>query len=690
MLSPNIRHLDLTKVQNEAHIPSWHGSLQVSQFPSFLAKTHAFKITDFFFETDACDFRIQSLIAKQLIAATENRRCKPCSSNAAFQLAICYSFGYGVRADPEKRLYWLIQSGKNIGDVEEAIKSMKHKNVDYAWMGTLIDLGYENDLGTTYRDQGILQQAVEEHHAMLSSREHIFGEAHFSTRRLRLIYAGLLYDNKQFEEAATITEKGLQLEKQIYGLDSRESPIIKRRLARTYQALGRFEESETLIQQALDSFSGDSQAVGAQRVSTLYDCASISLARGNNGEAIERGLIAVQESSQILGSKHRNTWMSKSVLATAYANIGELNHAIVLTEEVIDAREKAFGTEDLDTITALYNLGHLHFRNRNWQSGRDIYKRVLDIREGLLGGKAWETMHAASSYAITLTQLGEPEAATKIQEAALSELTETLGANHKHTVETMGHLAVTYQFQDLWHKSEVLERKVLDYRRRDPNDKGALLIALKSLSDSLYSQTKWNDVIPISHEEINLRQVMSNTLDKEQVECTRKYSRALVYLERWDEAALHLDQEIEWREHLANMEDADNNSENAVDRLVVTALAAKTYMKLQQLPIARMRLASFLELSLEIKSARPGLVNTVEDLATSCERIDWLLEEAEQLSVLELLLRKQLLPEQDGEARNTMVRLMELLKRQGKPVDYIEFNPTAIIRRALDESRRGG
>jgi len=622
---------------------------------------------------EACDFRVQSCLTRQLTATAEGKGCSACVRNAAYQLALCYSIGFGVRSDQETCQHWLQSSGKSTLELDDALRSLKQMTPSFSGMETLLKLGYQGQLPEEYENQRILPQVVVEYQAMVSSREQLFGSAHFSTRRLRGLLADILSRNGQLEESAQVIWKGIKiLEEDEKSRD--ELLVLKGKLARTYEDLGRLDESESLRKEVLDGYSTGPQQDEVGRVVTLFNLTSISLERGNNEEAIDRGVVAVKESLRVLGPYHSNTLISKSTLALAYNRAGQLDQAVDLNLEVAQARERSIGSDHPDTIESLHRLGLLYYTLGKYELALPCYERVMEARVQRLGKTARPAIIAVSNYAATLNHLAQPEKAASMLEEFLREVREALGPDNDLTVNMIGNLGVSYQRLRLYNKAEDLERKVLNKRRSSLGEKHEnTLKAMANLSDSLFNQEKWSEAGSLSLEELGIRESLSDRPDKAKLDAIAKASRSLAYTGMWEKAVHHLEQEVVWREALQQTDDGDE--------LQALGLVAIGYMKLQRWREARSGIATFLETFLEQgENIRMSLLGTVHDLVMSCEERSWF-EEAEQLAIIEVLMleRSGSADEITHERKQRIVRLMQ---QQGKVADHIVFDPTAILSRA--------
>jgi hypothetical protein len=90
----------------------------------------------------------------------EGKGCDLCYRNAAFQLAVCYSFGFAAPGDDATAKQWLDLSGRPSTDLEEVLRRMKDQNGKAAIITDLSEKGYSNDLPDRYSQDGILADAL--------------------------------------------------------------------------------------------------------------------------------------------------------------------------------------------------------------------------------------------------------------------------------------------------------------------------------------------------------------------------------------------------------------------------------------------------------------------------------------------------------------------------------------------------
>lgn len=356
----------------------------------------------------------------------EGKGCSACVSNAAFQLALCYSFEFRVRSDQEKCRRWLQASGKSTLELDDTLRSLKQRTPSLLDMEQILKLGCQGQLPEGYENERIMLQVVVKYKAMVSSGELAFGSAYFSTRRPRSPLADILHKSGPLEEYVQLIWKDIKISE----ADEKsrdELLVLKSKLTRTYEDLGRLDESESLREEIWDGYSAGPQQDEVGRVFTLFNLTSISLECGNNEEAIDRGVVAVKESLQVLGPYHSHALIAKSTLAMACYRVGRLNQAVDLNLEVAQSRERSIGRDHPDTIETLYRLGLLYYTLGKHELALPCYKPMMDTCVQRLGKTARPAIIAVNDYTSTLNLLAQPKKAAPMLEEFLPKVMEALG-----------------------------------------------------------------------------------------------------------------------------------------------------------------------------------------------------------------------------------------------------------------------
>ncbi|OQV08763.1 Protein kinase domain-containing protein [Cladophialophora immunda] len=643
---------------------SWHGNVQ---------------IRNFFFDLDSCDYRIQGSLAKDLEEMAQTQECPTCQNNAAFQLALCYSFGFGVRAHTGTSDEWLSRSGKERMEFDAVISDMRHMAAPTSAIRQIINLGYQSQLADDYEVLGILEPAIAEYRAMATSREKAFGPEHFSTRRMWAQLADLLQRADDLTEASEIYLQQLSVLAREHGPDQ-DAGILKSKLARTYAEMKKFDEAESMARQSFDSYNPESEHDHALRLAALCDLAFIALESERHDIAIERAEKTVQEGQQYLGQAHRVTLRARGILALAYSGKGETQKAVVLMESVIAERKESLGPEHPDTINFIKRIGPLYVDLGNWTKARDRFKELVDALKRadppeLSEKETTEVLVAQSNYAGALARTGDADTAATLLEQVIAGMSKLLEPGDVKVVSTKANLAIAYQYQGRWEDAAPLQQEVAtDFQHRFGFSDRRTLMAMANLSDTLYTRKKWKEVADLSIEEGRLRETVSSKPSEAILTALYKAARSCFRLNDWLRAVPLLEKEVQTRIQLSEME--------SIEGLEATALLALGYLQLARTEAAKPYIGDFFDLFLRINKAREMLVEIIYALATAAETCG-LLEEAEELLKLAVLIRRALssAPREDAQDSRDEERIQDLRQRQNRPLEDVRFDPTAIIER---------
>lgn len=623
---------------------------------------------------------MQQKIAEQLIITAKDEVCIACSKNAAFQLSLCYSFGFGVPADSDQCQKWLEKSGKSAADLKIQLDVLRDMIPRAEALKKLIRSGVQTNLVNEYKNRGVLQEAVAEYRAMAAGREQAFGITHFSTKRMRLFLGYLLKGSGHLEDAIKIKGEDIEIALRELGQDDQDVFALKCSQATAYEEIGNFGKAKELSLEVLNS---ESSGAGIFRLQALSSLTSIAIAGGRWTEAIERGIEAVEEGKRLFGMAHDRTLFAKSALATAYGRSGNLEKAIEINEEVAQIKKIHLGPNHTATIESLDRLGMQYSRLENNAKASNLFKQVWESRQELLGDTAVATLRSAMNYAAVLPSLGRADEGATILEGLLADMNnETDTTKTKLAISIKGNLAVAYQSQHRYPQAEILGREVLTFNRAEyGNEHDDTLISMRNLSDTLFNQRKWDEAYDLSAEELMIRKTISVEPDDAKIVVISKAIASLVKLKRWGDAPSLINQEFEWRRHMMKTPEVEFLSRQPL--MESLALAATVSVNLQRLDEARQHIAEFLEGGDRDGPLRPTIIGIIENLAVLCDENEFL-EEAEQLYVLEFLIIKDCYPDEKKALRDIIKRVLEIKKKLGTTGSAIKFEPSALIKRARE------
>jgi hypothetical protein len=202
------------------------------------------QIEDVFFHLEMSDYGVHSHIVSSLKKMANGAGCLVCQQNAAFQIAVCYSIGFGVDRDDGERNIWIEKSGKSLASLQDSLDRIKTENKRANFAVGLYKLGYRSNLLDRYRNDGLLLEATTKYRAIVAWRIEQLGLTHYSTLRNRSLLVDLLSWTGEFDEALLHALSNLESAGADVGI--RDRLALKGQLAYIYENLGRKADAEAL------------------------------------------------------------------------------------------------------------------------------------------------------------------------------------------------------------------------------------------------------------------------------------------------------------------------------------------------------------------------------------------------------------------------------------------------------------
>lgn len=458
------------------------------------------QIGKLFFHLEACDYRIHSFLTQALVNMAENTDCECCCENAAFQLALCYSLGFGVTQNTEDSSRWLSRSKKTSDEMSAAIMQIKDAHPGAGFLLRLAGYGYRTDLPLRYREDGILSLAIKEYRSMIQARQRSLGPSHFSTQRLKGTLIYLLRWNNEYEEALDLAHDMIDNGK----LEASDIMELKSNISLILHEIGNNTKAELIERELLNEYGSNQLAENTGRIDREIDLVGILTARGEHDEAIELGQKVLKDSIAILGTHHSSTRAARRTLASSYYRCGKLVEALHTTEELVQSEEQFSKLEHISPkiVEDVSRLGTLYYQLGRDDSAISCYAQVQEwIKRSI--GNARYAANAINNLGTTLILRGDMSEAKTILEPLFNECHRLLGLKCEETALVMGNLAVVYHSEKDYAKAEQLERQVIDTRREvlglsHPNT----LTALGNHRALLLEQDKFDQALEVAREEV--------------------------------------------------------------------------------------------------------------------------------------------------------------------------------------------
>jgi serine/threonine-protein kinase len=236
-------------------------------------------------------------------------------------------------------------------------------------------------------------------------------------------------------------------------------------VGRAYWSLGRYDEAEPLLQEALVMRRG------------LHD------------------------------GPHEDLAESLNALATLLVDHrGEYEAAEPLFTEMLSINQELYGPESDQVAGSLTSLAALQFHRQDYTEAERRFREALAIQNRIALEDRGSVATTLNNLALTLIRQGKPEAAEPYLRESLEIHRNELGDNHPNVATTLNILANALHSQGKMGEAEEILRDVLARRRAlydDPHPEVAA--ALNNLAQVLQRQERVAEAIPYAEEAVAIQ-----------------------------------------------------------------------------------------------------------------------------------------------------------------------------------------
>jgi len=181
---------------------------------------------------------------------------------------------------------------------------------------------------------------------------------------------------------------------------------------------------------------------------------------------LELARLLAEESESHFGSESKPYLRALSELAKLLQEVtSNFAEAKNIFERVIAVREKVLGRDHPDTASGLNNLAGLLDTLGDYEAAQPLYERALSIREEVLGHSHYETAHTMADLGGLFQSISRFEEAQTLYRNALEIYQNTLGERSHHTILCMTYLAGIHEEKGDYEVSEGIFRQALILNR---------------------------------------------------------------------------------------------------------------------------------------------------------------------------------------------------------------------------------
>ena len=203
-------------------------------------------------------------------------------------------------------------------------------------------LAIMNNLAMLYESQGVFKLSEPLYNKTIILNEKTFGINHQNTVASVNNLAYLYLIQERYDEAEESFDKVFRIWKKELGINHQFTLKALNNLARVYHKQDKLEQAEKMFDQALKLRKENLGESHPDVVRSMIDLAALYLSQHEQAKALKLGTEAVKLAENVLGDKHPYTFEALNNLADIYENIGKLDLALGVRQDIFNRRTDFF------------------------------------------------------------------------------------------------------------------------------------------------------------------------------------------------------------------------------------------------------------------------------------------------------------------------------------------------------------
>lgn len=450
-----------------------------------------FQVTWNIVELCRAHFRLRKTIFECLQVKAHHDECEECAHLSAFQLAICYSIGFGVGRSVESVHFWQENVPFSKVDLTGEIEDLKLRPriaIEDQKMWELYDKGHLTsfELAHIYQRSENVESVLQLYKREISDMAVILGRDHLLVQILEG-ELGLILSAKGDYSAAEALQESLRQKKMTkYGIESPRTWNTFLDLASTYGQQGKWKEAAQLLENVTDIANRLNGPKHLDSLAMMSYLASAYRGQGKLRQAEAKCLQIIEEVGPVLGHDHPFIFDVKEILASTYSEQGQWVKAEEMYREAKIGRHRVSGPQHSVTLTAQNGLAMALYEQGKFKEAEELQSEVLTTLEALHGLRHPWSLVAMSDLAIILKAQEAYGRAKELLEKAIHISIEMSGKENRDTIKFMSNLANVLQSEGQWEGLLETQLEIVQIAKRilDDSDYPALLLYSMNLAQT--------------------------------------------------------------------------------------------------------------------------------------------------------------------------------------------------------------
>jgi non-specific serine/threonine protein kinase/serine/threonine-protein kinase len=364
-------------------------------------------------------------------------------------------------------------------------------------------------LGSTLRDLGLLDRALEPQEQAVEIRKRKLGDEHPDTLLSINGLGDLLYAQGRLDEAEPLMQETLEISRRLLGDEHPRTLDAVLNLGALFSARGKLDKAEPLYREALE---GHRRTLGGDHPSTLQSTNNLGFLLKKQGKLNEAESLyrkTLEGRRRTLGDDHPNTLVSINNLGALLKAQGKLDEAESFYREALEGLRRMLGNEHPSTLTSTNNLGLLLMKQGKLDESEPLLREVLEGRRRALDKEHPDILQSLNNMGSLLYAQGHPAQAEPFFREALQGLRRRLGEEHTYTLTLINNLGLLLMGQDKLEEAGALLREALRVRRRMlGNEHPSTLLSINNLGRLCQEQDKLDEAERFYRESMNRRRTI--------------------------------------------------------------------------------------------------------------------------------------------------------------------------------------
>ena len=241
---------------------------------------------------------------------------------------------------------------------------------------------------------------------------------------------------------------------------------VRHTIGDTYNALGRYDEAEPLLETALEMRTELAGPDSPESIETMASLAQLAWRQADHDLAIARGEELLEARRRVYGDPSSDVAVTLDFLGRVLIEAGRYEEAEKVVQEAFDMSLEVHGEQSVQTAGCYQNMSVLEETWRqDYVKAEELTRKEIGIRRAVQGGDTMESAGALNNLGIYIMLQGRLEDAAEIIEEANAAVRRLAGDRHPELAKGLENLGNVHFRLGNYDKTLALLAEVIEMRR---------------------------------------------------------------------------------------------------------------------------------------------------------------------------------------------------------------------------------